>query len=556
MNANNIYDYLIPVGDAGDKIFTNGQQDKVVTGEQERKAEDLIKQIAMKKQLDLERGNAEHILEMLKQDTPDAAIYRALLLQQLEKQKGNTNELKKRDEDNKPGVVRRVAGWVGRKTLGAAKYMGYMALQYLAMKALSNAGDIIRDGPVKTWKKWQLENGVARTPDLAKEHGDANAAVGDGIYKREARINDLSKENQKKAINIIDEVSPTPVNMANTKIELKTFYEDKDGNYYLTIPDNIDPSQLKVNTGYFVNTGIPGNEDIPLTAEMAEDLRVGDARSVISGTGNAITDNTFVRTVDNGTFGIADKTGFNDSTRPNTTLSAPTKQKAEIEEILKKQKVFNQTNQTAPNMFVDPALRYATDLQAKALNFGNFVGDRTEYHGRYKDPHYKINMKNVYGLLNKIEDLAPTDLEGAYNIFDKMDANYNEGIMPNDLGKFLYEAVGLTRKYTSPKDKKLLDKQMDALISHYTKKTTTFTEDSPPKLNLAKDSHIVAVPTPSSSGQYNTIQDSIFGMLLAALIWSISRGRSGKGYKFPPKKSVGRRAHLKKTTKDRRRKRR
>ena len=82
-----------------------------------------------------------------------------------------------------------------------------------------------------------------------------------------------------------------------------------------------------MNTGYFVNTGIPGNEDIPLAAEMAEDLRVGDARSVISGTGNAITDNTFVRTVDNGTFGIADKTGFNDSTRPNTTLSAPTKQK-------------------------------------------------------------------------------------------------------------------------------------------------------------------------------------------------------------------------------------
>ena len=194
MNANNIYDYLIPVGDARDKIFTNGQQDKVVTGEQERKAEDLIKQIAMKKQLDLERGNAEHILEMLKQDTPEAAIYRALLLQQLEKQKGNTNELKKRDEDNKPGVMRRVAGWVGRKTLGAAKYMGYMALQYLAWKAIMNAGDIYRDGPVKTWKKWQLENGIARTPDLAEKFGDANAAVGDGIYKRDVALSDLPKE--------------------------------------------------------------------------------------------------------------------------------------------------------------------------------------------------------------------------------------------------------------------------------------------------------------------------------------------------------------------------
>ena len=32
MNSN-MFDYLLPVGDAGDKSFTNGKQDEVITAE-------------------------------------------------------------------------------------------------------------------------------------------------------------------------------------------------------------------------------------------------------------------------------------------------------------------------------------------------------------------------------------------------------------------------------------------------------------------------------------------------------------------------------------------
>ena len=60
MNGNMI-DYLIPVAEPGDKSFTNGAQDIIPTAMQERKANELVKQIAMQKQLELERGNVDRI---------------------------------------------------------------------------------------------------------------------------------------------------------------------------------------------------------------------------------------------------------------------------------------------------------------------------------------------------------------------------------------------------------------------------------------------------------------------------------------------------------------
>lgn len=67
---------------------------------------------------------------MLQKDTPEAAIYRAVLLQQLEKQNKDTAEVQKDDGDNKPGVLRQAASWVGNKALNTAKYVGYAALTH------------------------------------------------------------------------------------------------------------------------------------------------------------------------------------------------------------------------------------------------------------------------------------------------------------------------------------------------------------------------------------------------------------------------------------------
>ena len=57
--SGNLLDYLKPVDDAGDKSYKNGKQE--FSGDEEKKANDLIKQIAYQKQLDLERGNTEAI---------------------------------------------------------------------------------------------------------------------------------------------------------------------------------------------------------------------------------------------------------------------------------------------------------------------------------------------------------------------------------------------------------------------------------------------------------------------------------------------------------------
>lgn len=185
MNSN-MFDYLLPIGDAGDKTFTNGKQDEIVTAEKVEKAQDLLKQIAMKKQLELENGNAEHILQLLQKDTPDAAIYWALLLQQLE----NTKEAKKKEEDKKPGIVKRAA-------IGTAKFVGSLALRYLLMQAIFHGYDIYKSGPKGAWQNWLAENGVAKTPDLAEKNGDPMAAVGQDILKRNVKFSDLTENEQK-----------------------------------------------------------------------------------------------------------------------------------------------------------------------------------------------------------------------------------------------------------------------------------------------------------------------------------------------------------------------
>lgn len=623
MNANNIYDYLIPVGDAGDKIFTNGQQDKVVTGEQERKAEDLIKQIAMKKQLDLERGNAEHILEMLKQDTPEAAIYRALLLQQLEKQKGNTNELKKRDEDNKPGVVRRVAGWVGRKTLGAAKYMGYMALQYLAWKAIMNAGDIYRDGPVKTWKKWQLENGIARTPDLAEKFGDANAAVGDGIYKRDVALSDLPKEARDAIIKYGDEKFGKEFNTAASRVKMKNVFKDAKGDYLEKLPEGIDPSKFESQVGFFLDTGDKKNAILPISREAIGEktfdnaLRVGDATSVINGSSNAFWDDPNVRTFDSITFNIADKSGYNKQMKSNWRIYDPPKPKKQIAQVADegapqitpstvptKEAPENAPVKTEEKPPVKKSGRkqkfYGVDLSSiedrefydELINVGNFAGNLAENTYRAAstvDNHYKFNAKNVLKTLDMIKGKSYTDPSAYPAVFKNIDVNYTDGIKSGYLPEFLVQAAMIRNEFPNPKDKgKMMDK-LNNLINIYNDRTWTARRYNPPSLKpimkIKNEPYVTNPGTWVSSGLW-----SILGIAGAVALYSaISAGSggvvpaltlaatgaaagaaaatvadgaadaTGHGYRFPKrrlrKRTIGR-AHLKKTTKDRRRKRR
>ena len=65
---------LKPVDDAGDKSYNNGQ--KELTAEQQKKMNELVSQIVQQKQNELATGDVNTILAKLKENTPEAALYR------------------------------------------------------------------------------------------------------------------------------------------------------------------------------------------------------------------------------------------------------------------------------------------------------------------------------------------------------------------------------------------------------------------------------------------------------------------------------------------------
>ena len=92
---------LLPVDDAGDKSFKNG--DRELTSDQQQKVNEMLKRVVQQKQNDLLSGDMNTILAKLKENTPEAALYRALLLQQLEEAVKKDKAEGKTDDKDKPG---------------------------------------------------------------------------------------------------------------------------------------------------------------------------------------------------------------------------------------------------------------------------------------------------------------------------------------------------------------------------------------------------------------------------------------------------------------------
>lgn len=527
MNANNVYDYLIPVGEAGDKLFTNGQQDKVVTKDEERKAEELIKQIALKKQLDLERGNAEHIRKMLEEDTPEAAIYRAMLLSEQEKlQKLNNDALKKKDEGKKSGVVRRVAGFVGKTALNTAKYMGYTALQFLALKALFNAGAIARDGPMKTWKRWQTEAGVARTPDLAEKFGDTTAALGDDIVKRSVSIASMTPEQQAAAITYADKIAGKAVNTAKARFDLMSVFKDKDsGEYFDNLPKNADPSKFLKEYGFFLRTGEKGDTPIPVNkTELGTNMfnsifKVGNVDALITPENNWFTGNPHIRSIDNQVWRLGRMTGYNEKGRLNSAYARP----------------YHSEDVGSKLECAEKADYSSRVLKDKEKNTGDLIDSLVEHThstGMFKDPHFKVTPKNVMKILNKLDTKEMND-ELEAELFDDMEVNYKEGILPSNMNSFFRRAIKLKNEYKNPADRGKLNRKLKELIDYYWDTDIVLWGARDPYHSKEGKGN----PAKIQTGTFNTVfvptaataAGAVLKYVLLPLIF-------GVGYRFPTKK--------------------
>lgn len=319
-------DYLIPVAEAGDKTYSNGVQEMKITKEDERKAQERIDQIALQKHLDLERGNTKHILEMLQKDTPEAAIYRAMLLQQLEKQNAATAGLNKKDEDNKPGVIRQAASWIGNKALNTAKYVGYAALTHLALKSLLNAGEIYRNGLFPTWKSWQVQSGIGLSPELAKQNNDEYAALGDDIVKREVKLADLPTKLKGQALKYADKLAGNSVDVSKASFILEDFFKDKDGKYFEDLPEDADASDYTKEWAYVLDTG-SGNPQLPVSkTSLGNNLfnnlfKVGNLTTLLTEDDNWFMRNPTLRYFDNNITRIGRLSGHNASKRLNSSYT-------------------------------------------------------------------------------------------------------------------------------------------------------------------------------------------------------------------------------------------
>lgn len=419
MNGN-VYDYLIPVSEAGDKSFTNGKQDEIITVEKEKKARELLKEIAMKKQLELERGNSEHLLEVMGKDTPDAAIYRALLLQQME----NTKAAKKREEDKKPGIIKRAA-------IGTAKFVGNLALRYLVMQALFKGYDIYKGGVKSAWQKWLAENGVAKTPDLAEATGDATAAVGDDIMRRNVDFKDLTENQQKAFLSYAkDNNFYDKINTENAKFNLQSVFK-KDGEYFESLPEGADASEFTREWAPIFNSGGKDAVTVPIAKdEVGSNLynsmfKVGNVRTLITEDDNWFTGNPTVRAVDNSLTHFADLTGRNELKRKayNDTLEnygVPESKKQFVDPILQQKRI-------------DDAVEVATG------NVNNVLANMRNP-AWFNEAKFDIDPEKLDKVIDQVLGMKRTKAS-ADAVFKALNPNTNRGINQSDLIKFITESV-------------------------------------------------------------------------------------------------------------------
>lgn len=437
MNGN-LFDYMIPVEKAGDAKYSNGQQELEPSMADKEKALETLKALALKKQLQLENSNAEHILKILQSDTPDAAIYRALLLQQLEK----TKELKKEEEDKKPGVLKSAAKFVGNAALNTAKYIGMLALQYLMFQTIMRSRDIYNKGFKKTWEEWLNDNGVAKTPSLAEQNGDSSAAIGNDIIKRNVKFKDMSPEQQKAVFGLAqDKGISEDLNTMTADFSLKSMLK-KDGEYFDELPKDANINDYTKEWAMFLNPG-KGNS-IPISKDdLGETMynnifKAGDLRTVITPDDNWFTGNSFIRGMDNAITHIGDITGSNELKRKKYMTDT------EYIPIKKQPRISNE------EMI---AKKLSDGQKTIQENTSNLLGN-LEVPGRYNQAYFDIDPKKLDKVLDDYLSLKP-ERQDYVNILSALNVNTHKGINMGDLETYLNKA--LDHKLKTKSKKELLD---------------------------------------------------------------------------------------------------
>ena len=299
------------VDEAGDKSYNNGQ--KELSGEQQRKMNEMLRQIVQQKQNDLLSGDMNTILAKLKENTPEAALYRALLLQQLEdavkkdKAEGNT------DDKDKPGWLKRAYRWVKSKAWGVTKALGWSAAMYLLGVAFKHIPDFSQKGFSATWNQILTEHGIARTPEYAEMVGDATAAVDGDILKRNIKFSDLSEPEKIATMNFAKKEMGTDAKFDTSKAEFKLIPIFKKGNEIEThIPFGEDADSYSKIFTHVLDTGGKDGTLLPINPSTIgrknyENLfKVGKVRTEITPEDNWFTGNTLLRTVDNGLWHMGD----------------------------------------------------------------------------------------------------------------------------------------------------------------------------------------------------------------------------------------------------------
>lgn len=455
---------LIENPNPGDKSFMNGVEEVYSDPKMRAQMESMVERILAQKQQELATGNPAQLLSTISQDSPDAAIYRALLLQQME-------DKKKKEEPS----------WASKAFWGTAKFLGTMALRYIAFQTLFKGYDIITKGPSAAWNKWLAENGVAKAPDLAEKSGDVTAAVGNDILKRTTNFNDLSPAQQKMFLQYSkDNGFFDKTNTMESTFSLKSMFE-KDGEYFDSIPTGADPKDYTKTWSMMWNTGSKDGPSIPISAETVgknlfdSSFKMGNVKTLITEDDNWFTGNTFVRGFDNGLTHIADITGRNELKRKaywdseewyksgaKKMALTPSGDGAGVpEEIVK---TVADSNTLSDQDILDKRVTDAVNL-AKA-NIDNVLAN-TEFTGWTTLAKFDINPDKLDSVLDKVLGMSKNRM-GASTVFDALNPNTTVGVTEEGLLDFIERAVKAKLSSASYKEKLGI---YEALVREYQKKS-------------------------------------------------------------------------------------
>lgn len=490
--SGNLLDYLKPVDDAGDKSYKNGKQE--FSGEDEKKANDLIKQIAYQKQLDLERGNTEAILAKLKENTPEAAIYRALLLQQLEqyqKEKKEKGEDKKEGEGKKDeqqeGIFKKVGNWLKGTSWKITKTLAIAALAFLASEGIRNYGTIRDKGWKAAWEKTVADYGVAKTPEFAEQTGETTAALNGDVVKRNVKFSDLNEAEKKATMNFAMDHMDKGTTFDTTEAEYKLVPFFKRGKEYdLKLPEGANP--LEYDKGYtmILNTGGKDGTTIPVTpltiGQNAYNsmFKISDLKTEITPEDNWFTGNKHLRAIDNGAWHInalrnyyfpnpdAEKLKrpianditpdmYPSSKRPKMSIPAPSKGvNVSIPETSKGVELApTEAMPIAPKGYytsADVVAKEVSDLfgrvedNQRAFN-ANILFNSNRIGVRFKPDPWSIDKQL------KILEGEKLTAKSAHDLFEGLNPGTGYGILDDDMTKFWKDAMDIRDTVKDPKDR-------------------------------------------------------------------------------------------------------